>query len=75
MPALKKLYSFFPQLKNGVTKAGSSWLLLFVFRNINQTALSQLKVISSLPSHGYNGTKFKESNNSLHLFVCSSVTT
>lgn len=72
MPTLKKLYIFFPQLKNGVMKAGSSWLLLLVLR---KSAMSQFKIISSLPSQEYNGTKFEESNNSPYLFVCSSVTT
>lgn len=75
MPTLKKLYIFFPQLKNGVMKAGSSWLLLLVLCNITQSAMSQFKIISSLPSQEYNGTKFEESNNSPYLFVCSSVTT
>lgn len=75
MPALKKLCSLFPQLKNGFLKARSGWLLLFVVSNLHQSAQSQLKIISPLPSHEYNGTKFKESNNSLYLFVCSSVTT
>lgn len=38
------------------------------------SALSQFKIISPLPSQEYNSTKFEESNNSLYLFVCSSVT-